>query len=284
MQLTSQALSLLLDRGVDVAFVTGRGRLRGTLVSGVSRNVFLRLAQFERWRDQSFRLAFARAVASAKIRHQGRVLARFARNHPQRVERSARVGLKSAIRQLREARSVDEVRGIEGSAAAAYYQQFSRLLDPSGLPFPGRRRRPAPDPVNALLSFGYVLLTHEVTAALAARGFDPAVGYLHGLRYGRSSLALDVVEPFRQPVIDRLTLRLFNRKQLSEKDFEGGDKGVRLIEESRKQYLAFYDEQMRAPSAGPGSESWRNVLVGQVKELQAMVMQGEVRPFFTWKG
>lgn len=111
-----------------------------------------------------------------------------------------------------------------------------------------------------------------------------AVGYLHGLRYGRSSLALDVVEPFRQPVVDRLTLRLFNRKQLSEKDFEGGEKGVRLGEESRKRYLAHYDEQMRSASGGPGSETWRKVLRSQVQDLQKMVMQGEVRPFFTWKG
>lgn len=85
--------------------------------------------------------------------------------------------------------------------------------------FPGRRRRPPTDPANALLSLGYVILGNEIGALLEARGFDPAVGFVHGVRYGRQSLALDVVEAFRQPIIDRLTLRLLNLRQIQPDDF-----------------------------------------------------------------
>jgi CRISPR-associated protein Cas1 len=152
------------------------------------------------------------------------------------------------------------------------------------VPFPGRQKYPSTDPANALLSLGYVLLGNEIAALLEARGFDPAVGFLHGLRYGRSSLALDVVEPFRQPVIDRLTLRLFNLRQLGPRDFEGGAAGLRLSGEALKRYLALYDEQLRSASEGHGTPTWRERLQAQVAAVKEMVMTGETAPFYTWKG
>ncbi len=281
-QLTSQALALLLDRGIDVALMTSRGRLRGTLVSGTSRNVFLRLAQFERWKDDAFRLAISREVAAAKLAAQARLLARYERNHPEELEPRSRRRVERCREQLPRAADVEAVRGIEGTAAAAYYGQLGRML--RGVSFPGRKMHPSTDPVNALLSLGYVMLTNEVAAALEARGFDPAVGFLHGLRYGRKSLSLDVVEPFRQPVIDRLTLRLFNRRQITPADFEGGERGLRLGAEALQTYLRCYEEQMRSPSGGEGAPTWRREIVRQAAALQKMVMAGKAGPFFSWNG
>jgi CRISP-associated protein Cas1 len=280
-QFSSQALSLLLDQGIDVSFLTSGGRLRGSLVSAESRNVFLRLAQFDRFKDAAFRLAFAQQVVTAKLTAQERLLARQGRNHPGRLEEGAQERIRELIAKVGVAESVESLMGFEGSAAAVYYRQFGRML--TTVPFPGRKKHPSTDPANALLSLGYVMLGNEIAALLEARGFDPAVGFLHGLRYGRSSLALDVVEVFRQAVIDRLTLRLLNRRQLTPADFEGGEAGVRLSAEAFKRFLALYEEHLRSPSEGQGTPSWRERLQAQVDAVKGMVMAGEVGSFYTWK-
>lgn len=281
-QFTGQALTLLLDKGVDVAFLTARGRLRGSLVSGESRNVYLRLAQFDRWKDDVFRLALTRNLVAAKLTAQERLLARYERNHPGRLEATARERIRDLLAKLGEGETLDELRGYEGAGAAAYYSQFGQML--TSIDFPGRKKHPATDPANALLSLGYVLLTNEIAALLEARGFDPAIGFFHGIRYGRKSLSLDVVEIFRQPVIDRLTLRLFNRGQVTPEDFEGGENGLRLVPDAFQRYLGLYEEQLRSASEGDETPTWREQLRQQVEALKDMVMDGEARILYTWTG
>ena len=135
---------------------------------------------------------------------------------------------------------------------------------------------------NAVFSRGYVVPGNEIAALLEARGFDPAVGFLHGLRYGRQSLALDLVEAFRQPVIDRLTLRLLNLRQIGADDFEGGERGLLLKPSSFKEYLRLYEEHLRNESEGSGSPTWRAQVVWQVDSFREMVMKGEVAPVYSW--
>ncbi|MGH2628785.1 MAG: CRISPR-associated endonuclease Cas1, partial [Anaerolineales bacterium] len=281
-QFSTQALALLLDRGIDVSFLTSHGRIRGSLVSGQSRNVYLRLAQFERWREPAFRLALSRHVVTAKVTAQLHVVLRYERNHPGRLEAGAGEQLRQLLEKVPEADSVESLQGLEGAAAAAYYRQFGRMLTTVG--FPGRKKHPSTDPANALLSLGYVILGNEIAARLEARGFDPAVGFLHGLRYGRQSLALDLVEAFRQPVVDRLTLRLLNLRQLVPDDFEGGERGLLLKPDALKTYLGLYEEQLRSESEGSGTPTWRERLTAQVDGLREMIMAGEVVPVYTWSG
>lgn len=128
------------------------------------------------------------------------------------------------------------------------------------------------------------MVGNELGSLLEARGFDPAIGFLHGVRYGRTSLALDVVEVFRQPVVDRLTLRLLNLGQIKPEEFEGGDRGLRLRPEALKRYFEHYEEQLRAPSEGADSPSWRERLKHQVEAIREMVMGGQVAPFYQWRG
>ena len=281
-QLTSQALGLLLDKGIDVCFLSAGGRLRGSLVSAESRNVFLRLAQYDRWKDEAFRIGFSREVVSAKISVQRRLLARYERNHPGTLEPEALGELDRLLQQVADSTTVDAIRGVEGAGSGVYFRQFGKMLASVG--FPGRKRRPATDPANSLLSLGYVMVGNELGSLLEARGFDPAIGFLHGVRYGRKSLALDVVEPFRQPVVDRLTLRLLNLGQLKPGDFEGGEQGLRLHPDALKRYFALYEEQLRSPSEGEGSPTWRDRLKHQVDALREMVMAGEPAPFYQWPG
>lgn len=279
---TSAALALLLDQGIDVSFLTGSGRLRGALVSNQSRNVYLRLAQFERWKDAEFRLAFSRHVVTAKVTAQQRLVARYQRNHPGQMEEGVAERFQQLLEKVVGADSLESLQGFEGAAAALYYKQFGVML--KTVPFPGRKKHPSTDPPNALLSLGYVMLGNELGARLEARGFDPGVGFLHGLRYGRSSLALDLVEVFRQPVIDRLTLRLLNRRQLSAEDFEGGEGGLRLSAEAFKRYLGFYEEQLRSESEGTSTATWRERLQALVEAAREMVMSGQPAPLYTWSG
>lgn len=281
-QFSTQALNLLLDRGIDVSFLTSRGRLRGSLVSAASRNVYLRLAQFERWKEPSFRLAFSRNVVTAKVTAQLRLVTRYQRNHPERLEADAAERLRELLDKVPAAGEVESLQGLEGAAAAVYYRQFASMLTTVG--FPGRKKHPSTDPANALLSLGYVMVGNELASLLEARGFDPALGFLHGLRYGRQSLALDLVEAFRQPVVDRLTVRLLNLRQLGPDDFEGGERGLLLKPDSFKTYLAHYEDHLRSESEGSGSALWRRRLADQVDALREMVMAGEPAPLYTWSG
>jgi CRISPR-associated protein Cas1 len=186
------------------------------------------------------------------------------------------------LEKVPTAESLESLQGFEGTAGAIYYKQFGKMLKTVG--FPGRKKHPSTDPANALLSLGYVMLGNEIASLLEARGFDPAIGFLHGIRYGRHSLALDLIEPFRQPVIDRLTLRLLNRRQVTPEDFEGGESGVRLVPEAFKRYLGLYEDHLRGESEGAGSPTWRERLRQQVDSLKEMVMAGEARPLYTWAG
>ena len=186
--------------------------------------------------------------------------------------------------------SLDTLRGIEGDSAAAYFELFPLLLttkDPA-ITMLGRNRRPPTDPVNALLSFLYSLLTHDCRSALAAAGLDPAVGFLHRDRPGRPSLALDLMEEFRPVLADRLALALLNRRQLDISDFDPRENGaVTLREESRKKVLVAWQERKREEILHPFLQE--KVTWGLVPHLQARLLARHLRgdldsyPAFLWK-
>jgi CRISPR-associated protein Cas1 len=119
------------------------------------------------------------------------------------------------------------------------------------LKFDKRTRRPPKDPVNALLSFGYSLITNEIHSLVAGHGFDPFIGYLHGMSYGRPSLALDLVEEFRQPIVDRFTLRIINHKIITREDFTNREGGIYLSDSGRKRYFEHYDKLINRKSGSP---------------------------------
>jgi CRISPR-associated protein Cas1 len=148
---------------------------------------------------------------------------------------------KAAISRAPHKISLNKLRDIEGQAASVYFDGFARMLR-RGQPFNKRSRRPPTDPVNALLSFGYALLYNEAVAALVAVGFDAYLGLYHQTRYGRVSLALDLMEEMRSLVVDRLALSLINREIFKVDDFQKDDDGgIRLQEESRKRFLREYE-------------------------------------------
>jgi CRISPR-associated protein Cas1 len=249
-QITTQVMALMLQHGVNVSFLSRNGRYRGQLISPESGNVFARLAQHARFSDGAFRLGLATRLIADKLRASQALLRRFARNHPEAQEKL-------------------------GAGAAAYFEGFRHMVRPP-FAFESRSRRPAHDSVNALLNLGYTLITQEVAHHLEMAGLDPRIGYFHGIRYGRSSLALDLVEPHRVPVVDRMTLALVNRRVLSPEDFEdhGGRQGVRLRPPALKRYLAHYEATLGGAFEDSGSP--RGKIRAQVEGLRRALLENQL--------
>lgn len=281
-QLTTQAVNLLLSEGIDVAFLTLNGRLRGRLVASESKNVILRLAQYERYLDNAFQVDQAREIVKGKL-HNGRVvLLRHMRSY-KIVDVPEIEFIRKTMANLDAQESVESLMGSEGISTAAYFRALGRMFRKE-LTFKERTRRPPKDPVNAILSLGYTLLTNEILSLVMAHGFDPYIGFLHGVVYGRPSLALDIVEEFRHPLIDRFTLNLFNMEMLKIDDFRPvADNGVYLTAEGMKKYFKFYEEKMRSPlkkkETGPAI-TWRSVMKNQVRKMANSVTNRETyHPF-----
>jgi CRISPR-associated protein Cas1 len=240
--MTSQAATCLMEAGVETAFLSSTGRFRGWLSPAKGRGVSLRLAQFDAYSDPVRRLSLARAIVAQKIRNSETLLARYSRNHDDFDPSVERERLARSATTASEALSVASLLGIEGDAAAAYFAAFGRMLK-GGFSFSTRTRRPPRDAANALLSFGYTLLSAEATSAVAGAGLDPALGMLHEPQEGRPSLGLDLTEEFRQPLVDRLVLALANTRVLSAtEDFTGNE--FRLTDPARRRFLLAYEERM----------------------------------------
>ena len=197
-QVTTQALFELLDHGIELAYLSRSGQLRGQLTPPRAKNLPLRMRQYETVKDESFRLGISREIIGAKIASSAAVLRRLRKDYPDEIDRESIERIESALDAAAEAESQESLLGIEGSAAARYFQAVARAV-PVELGFAHRQRRPPPDPFNALLSFGYVLAGNELQSLLDALGFDPYLGLLHEMDYGRPSLALDLLEEFRAP-------------------------------------------------------------------------------------
>jgi CRISPR-associated protein Cas1 len=284
-QVTSQAAAFLLEQGIETSFLSRSGRFRGRLAPADSKNVFLRLAQYDRHRDEAFRLAVGRAIVARKIANSRALLRRYGRNHPE-IDLEATVAqLDAALPGVPPQASIEALMGTEGQAAAAYFRAYGRLFRQE-LQFTTRSRRPPRDPVNALLSLGYTLLTSEAAGALAAHGLDIYIGFLHSLEYGRPSLALDLVEEFRQPVIDRFTLSLANRRVLKPEDFEDrGAEGVFLSDAARPRYFAFYERMMATEFTDRRTgqpTSFRALLGAQARKMAAAVQSGQTYEPWAW--
>lgn len=245
-QISTQAVSFLLDRGIDTCFLSRSGKLRGRLTPLATKNIHLRTLQFSRAGNADFAFSFARSIVTSKIANCTEVLARHQRNHQSCDVGSEIEELKSLSKKIPQSPSRDSLRGIEGQAAAVYFQAFARMLRRT-MNFRKRTRRPPKDPVNALLSFGYTLLYNEAIGALAAIGFDPYLGFYHALRYGRCSLALDLIEEMRPIAVDRLTVNLINMEVLKAEDFQSEEgRGVFLSPEARKRFFREYERLMTA--------------------------------------
>lgn len=263
-QVTTQAMAFFLDEGVDLVFFSSNGRYRGQLVGPMSANVYLRLAQYGRLNQDAARLSFGRAVVTAKLANARALLLRYQRNHPGVAFSEELEELDRCICGAQRAASLQELTGVEGQGTAAYFRAYGRMLT-RDFRFERRTRRPPRDPVNAALSLGYALLTAEIVGALYHVGLDPYVGLYHQPHYGRPSLALDLCEEFRHPVVDMLVLEVLNRGILAGEDFteDADGEGVRLSQDGLKAFLAQYERRV--------TKEFRDRETGQLLTIRALI-------------
>ncbi len=245
-QVTTQALTQILAHNIEVAFLSMGGRLKGQLTPPMPKNVLLRIAQYEKSCEPATALALARTVVAGKIENGRRFLDRHHRNKPavgfDRIVRH----MEADLTQVRQAASLPSLLGLEGDSARTYFRGIA-LACTGAMTFPGRKRRPPPDPVNALLSFGYTLVAAEITSLLDAMGFDPYIGLFHQPHYGRTSLALDLLEEFRTDAVDRLVLNLVNRNVLAHRHFQdltAEGKGFRLTRDGLRIFFRAYETHL----------------------------------------
>lgn len=283
-QVTTHAIAFLLSRGIDTSFFSLNGRLKGRLASIESRNVLLRSRQVDLARDESFALAVAKSIVCGKIHNCAMVLKRYRRNHPDASLERLVGDLDSCQTKAASVENRQQLRGIEGQAAALYFRGFGQMFRKE-MAFTKRTRRPPGDPVNAILSFGYTLLYNETIGALASVGFDPYVGFFHTRAYGRCSLALDIMEEMRPVAIDRLALHLVNLEVVKAADFEHRDGGVFLSDEARKKFFTQYERIMTVEFAHVRTgvrSSLRRAIHDQALTLQRTVLRSV--PYQTFQG
>ena len=242
-------LGLCGQRGVHVSFLSEHGSFLARVEGPVSGNVLLRTSQMKALEEKKHSKAIASNIVAGKILNTRNVLLRRIRDHGADSDcENAISDLARLVRSLQKAESIDVIRGIEGEAAACYFAVFNKLIltQEECFAIQNRNRRPPLDPTNALLSFLYTLLAHDCTGALESVGLDPQIGFLHALRSGRDSLAMDLMEEFRAPLADRMALSLINRQQLSAKSFKVTESGaVEMTEDARKTVLVAWQKKKK---------------------------------------
>lgn len=243
-------LGMCAERGVAVSFLSMQGRFLARVQGPVSGNVLMRKEQYRRSDSMEASAEIASSLVMGKIANARTSLQRVLREHPE-IAGAGRLrevveGLSRYLYMVKEERELDVLRGHEGAAAREYFRVFDDLIvaQKEGFVFGGRSRRPPLDRVNALLSFIYTLLLHDVSSALETVGLDPQVGFLHRDRPGRPGLALDMMEEFRPYLADRLVLSLINLKQVQAGGFKVRESGgVVMDDDTRKIVLGAYQKR-----------------------------------------
>ena len=243
-QITTQAILACGQSDIPISFHTQQGHFRSYCFPSSSKNVFLRMKVYDLSKDHDFCLKFSKKTVASKIKNGIELLQRYHLSNRSHFKFLNKRQMEKVLQKIEDTTSIESLLGLEGHGADLYFQNFKNALTDPNL-FNGRKYFPSPDPINATLSFGYSMLAREIQALLMGHGFDPYVGFYHKLKYGRASLALDLVEGYRHIVIDRLILRLFNKNIFDSEDFEyKEDQGCYLKKENFKRFIEHYENDL----------------------------------------
>lgn len=275
-------LGFCAEHDIAVSFLSEYGNFLAAVRGPTSGNVLLRRQQYRMADDPELTKLIAANIVAGKLANARVVMHRALRDHGEKIDagciRASSATIDRLMNQLPDAIDSDAVRGIEGMAAAEYFSVFGNFIvdQKEDFSFNDRNRRPPLDPVNALLSFVYTLLSHDVRSALETVGLDPAVGFLHRDRPGRSGLALDLMEEFRPVVADRLVLSLINRRQVNAKGFHKAENGAVVMDDAtRKTVLIEYQTRKQDGIYHPYIEE--KIPVGLLFFVQANLMARFIR-------
>lgn len=282
------------QEGISIIFLSRNGKFLARIVGEQYENVILRKTQYRVSECEEESLKLAKCFIMSKLYNSRWILERAIRDHKLRVDtealKSASLTLKNSLNSSYECKSMGSLRGIEGEAASIYFGVFNELIlqQEEDFSFESRSRRPPLDRVNALLSFAYVLLTSMCTSALESVGLDPYVGFMHTIRPGRKSLALDLVEELRSVFADRFVITLINKKLILSKHFiEQEDGAVLLNDEGKKIFFKYWQQKKLEVIEHPYLKE--KVEWGMVPYVQALLLSRYLRgdldsyPAFFWK-
>ncbi len=276
---TVPMLDYLLKEQVGVSFLSMRGKLKGHLWPAFSNHGTLRRLQFRATEDACRCLDLSKSFVHGKVHNQRILLQRHRRRKGIAVLDGPISALRNCLSELHHADSLNEVRGLEGQASAIYFSGLRELI-PGEFAFPRRSRRPPRDAFNALLSLGYSLLLNNVWPALESAGLDPYQGFLHADRYGRPSLALDLMEEWRPELVDSLVVSCLNKGIFGLDDFREQDGSVLLGEKALKEFISQYNQRLFGEFLHPDRDTPVNHLVGLQLQARRLVrdLRGE-RPY-----
>lgn len=281
-QITTQAVREMCSLGIPTCYHTYGGWFVGMTTGGTSKNADLRICQHATHHKKKESLAIAREIVHAKIRNS---ITMLRRNHSSKPESTIEELGRLAMR-AKKVQRYDSLLGLEGLAARGYFAEFSGMLkEDVDFDFTGRNRRPPKDPVNAVLSFLYSMLTSHATIAVAKVGFDPYIGYLHRPKYGKPSLALDMIEEFRPIVADSVCITLLNTRQLTKVDFVSTSIGTNMNTDGRKKVIAAFASRMDSVVTHPllgYAASYRRIMEVQAR-LLARHLLGEIPAYKGFK-
>lgn len=283
-----------VKEGVFMSFYNPYGKFLYNVGNDVNGNVYLRREQYRIADDKNKSLGFARNFIISKLYNSRHVIHRYTRDHSLQLDVGKLKGVMNALSEsisaAKETKDMDTLRGIEGKAAVSYFSAFPELIlqNKEVFFFSGRVKRPPTDPVNALLSFTYSLLSNDCASALRSVGLDPYVGFMHADRPGRKSLGLDLVEELRSVFADRFVLMLINNRILNSNDFEKRESGeVLLKEDARQRFLSEWQKKKREEITHPFMNE--KIKWGLVPYVQALLLARTIRsdleayPPFFWK-
>jgi len=272
-QITTPALQLLLDEGIEVTLLSQHGQFYGRLVGPSGGNGALRVAQVVRSRDVAFALRTAQQMVYGKVHNIKVFLQRYARRLDAPKVNSAAESIAGLLQRVGRTETINSLMGVEGQASAIYFGIWKDLLHAPWV-FEKRVRRPPTDPVNVLLSFGYTILTQNVLGAVQTAGLDPFVGFLHQLTYNRPNLALDLVEEFRPIVVDSVVLRCLNNNIILPGHFVDGEDDAPILLDDNGKRLFIRELEARLMQEFKHPESGDTVNYRRVMLLQAYRLAG----------
>lgn len=276
-QVSTQALHLFSDRGIPVVFADTLGRFKGVFFSGISKNLVLRLNQYELYRDEERKFALAKRIVYGKLKNQLYVLRRKSPAGRTQIKR-----LKGLLNSLDDCQEISELIGLEGLFANEYFDLLGETFG-GEWQFEGRNRRPPKDPINAVLSFGYTMLHNVVLSIVIGVGLDPLMGVLHKEHYGRFSLVLDLMEEFRPILVDQLIVSLLHTRQLRKTHFvETIDGAYVLTEKGRKRFVTAFKNRLTTKHYHAflkSSVEYIRIIETQVKVFEKCLL-GELPTYF----
>lgn len=279
---TPQVLELCSSHDIHVSYISHTGKYLVKIQNPMHGNVTLRRDQFRLSENEEESLKIAINLVTGKIFNSRIVLQRLVRDHKDAVDKdvieSVIASLQHTLNYLNNVESYQALLGKEGDSAKQYFSVFNQLIlsNDEGFVFNGRSRRPPLDEINALLSYFYVLLTHEMSSALETVGLDPQVGFYHQIRSGRASLALDMIEELRPYLVDRFVVSIVNNRQVCKKDFEIRENGgVTIKDDARTKYLELWQARKRDIITHPYFKE--KIEVGLIPYAQAQLMARFIR-------